>query len=174
MTRYRRRIAFSCGLITLTSALVWAAVAAVSSKAEVVPARRSPGNVVMIPLSLSCAQQVAGVNGEIRYNADYFGEPTVSAATGASGFTALGSEIEPGKFRFVLYKSPTAALDLTKPVLNLALVTKTIPHAVSSTQVTYALSAAAKPDGTSYLDDVRFSPVTIQFQSDASDWNLFR
>jgi hypothetical protein len=158
----------------LLACAAWAATYAVTSKPLVVQARHSSGSAVMFQLDVDCAQEIAGVNGEIRYNSSYFGQPAVSAGSGAPGFTALGSEIEPGKFRFVLYRSPTAAVDAAKPVLTFSLTTKTIPRNVSQTQVLYAFAAAAKPDGSSYLDSVSFSPVTIQFQAGASDWGLFR
>lgn len=149
---------------------LWAAVMAVTSKPVYKAVR--PGQDVTFVLDLDSATSVAGVNGEMRYDAGLLSQPRVAAGSGASGFMVMGHVTEPGRFRFVAYKSPSATVDLAKAALNFTLRVDRAP-AARTTNLTYSLSAASKIDGLSYGGSVRFADVKLDFLTAAQNWSHY-
>lgn len=167
-SRYRKLILMFALLLIAVSA--WAA-AVVTSTSIRKPVSRNME--VSFELKLSSAQSVAGVNGEMRYDSRYLSQPRVSAGTGASGFIVIGNEVEPGRFRFVAYKSPTANMDLSKPALIFNLRTGNERPSGNTTKITYTISAASKPDGASFGGDVAFADVIFDYSLGVQHWHYY-
>lgn len=154
--------------VMLVAGSVWAAVL-VTSK----PVQKSirSGQDISFGLDLDCATSVAGINGEMRYDTLRLSDPRVAVGSGAPGFTVVGNIVEPGRFKFVVYKSPTTSVDLSKVVVNFTL--KVSSSKAASTKVTYAISAAAKPDGVSYGSSVSFADVMLDLANGAQSWTWY-
>lgn len=168
LSKHRKLIlAITLLLIAVTA---WAA-AIVTSTAIRKPVSRNSD--ISFDLKLNSAQSVAGVNGEMRYDSRYLSQPRVVAGAGASGFIVLGNETEPGSFRFVAYKSPTANMDLSKPVLVFTLRCGNERPAGNTTKITYTTSAASKSDGASFGGDVAFADVTFDYSLSAQEWHYY-
>lgn len=131
------------------------------------------GSPVNIPLSITTDQVVAGINGELSYDPTYFGNPSLNAGTGASGFIALGNEMEAGKFRFVLYHDPTAGVSVFAPALMFRLEAASPLPSSGVQTLTYATAAASDADGNS-LDAVSFSDVSVAFSTSTGNWTLYQ
>ena len=168
MPRHKKFILLSVLLLLVMSA--WAA-AVVTSTSIRKPVSRNME--VVFDLKLNSAQSVSGVNGEMRYDSRYLSQPRVSAGAGASGFIVIGNEVEPGRFRFVAYKSPTANMDLSKPILIFALRTGNERPSGNTTKITYTISAASKPDGASFGSDVAFADVIFDYSLGVQHWHYY-
>jgi hypothetical protein len=150
--------------------VAWA-VAVVTSKSVTVYTER--GRYFSFSLDVDCASSVAGVNGELAYDPDLFSLPSVELGAGTAGFTVMGNETAPGRFRFVVYKSPTASIDLSKAALTFTFKAAD-RYNISGSQIVYSVNAAGDSNGTSYLDSIQFSPVTVYIKTGARNWSLFQ
>lgn len=90
-------------------------------------------------------ESVDGLNGEFTFDANLFSNPGINIDNGSQGFTALGNEVAPGVFRFILYKNPAnQPLNQDLPVLRFYLTpAPNLVHSTMST-VNYTMSAAAR------------------------------
>lgn len=140
---------------------------------------------IQFTMDIDATQAFAGVNGELNYDPAVFSNPRVYPYSGAYKFTALGNEIEPGKFRFVVYNNPTYAMTEGVPQVEFALdvVNDT---ALRGTQhfVTFdnALSALSTPEGVSFGvaapdglgEAVTFGTYTVNIEETAvADWSFY-
>lgn len=131
---------------------------------------------------LISSERVDGLNGEMTYDPNLFSNPIVTTSSGSVGYTALGNEVSPGVFRFVLYKNPAnQPLALENAVLSFSLEAKAdlVNSTMSTVNFTMAASArvVSNPDGSSSAVSVQ--PTTFQsftiFVNGASakDWQLY-
>jgi hypothetical protein len=172
---FLRTMTMGCALLALSLA----AHAGVTSDPETLNAY--PGKLIHVPLTLHADDYVAGVNGEMTYDAALFHSPVIFAGLGSQGFTVLGNETEAGKFRFVVYRNPTSILNLDTGyplvVVNFW-AADTLPN--DTTQITYTIAAAARIDGTSFENagtpepEVSFSSVTVNLnRTPVEDWAIY-
>jgi len=146
--------------------------AAVSGQAVTVSAR--PGSQFYIPLILTADEAVAGVNGELTYDAAKFSAPELSASSYASGFVTLGNSPQPGKFRFVIYADPTALLTLGPPLIYVRLTAANVAPSQPSETISYTIAAASSPEGVS-LSSVTFNDVTVQMlETGVKNWAIYQ
>ena len=151
------------------SAWCWAGV---SSPPVTVSVR--PGLQLMIPLVLNSDQIVAGINGELTYDPAKFLNPVLLATAETAAFNVLGNSPQPGKFRFVVYADPTAALNLSAPIFYIQLQAANIVPLSPTETLTYTISAASSPTGIS-LDGVAFQPITVQMdQAAVRNWAIYQ
>ncbi len=73
------------------------------------------GETLSLRFTLTSTNGVAGINGEVNYDPAVFSSPQVVEDIGMNGFTVLGNEMEPGKFRFVAYSNPVTEAALVSP-----------------------------------------------------------
>ena len=141
---------------------------------DAVHATAVAGYDIMFALTVTSPEDVAGLNGEITYDTTYLSNPAVSLGAGAAGFTALGNEMTPGVFRFVLYADPTQAIQQSLAALQFSIhVADTVPQGHDEV-LNYTIQAAGRADGTSYLTNIALAPVTIHLlQTGVTDWALY-
>jgi hypothetical protein len=152
--------------------------AAVVSPALNVPA--NPDSFLQFTWPVTADLPVAALNGVLTYDPAYFSDPHLSALPASAGFNVLGNEAVPGRFHFVIYANPTAALPLNTPVIQFSfrtsaslplgpvqMIFKASPSAADHT------GAAARVDGFSFGNDVTFHPITVQVQASSRDWALY-
>jgi hypothetical protein len=137
------------------------------------------GNVWMMVAS---PDSVDGLNGEMSFDTNLFSNPAVFADVGSPGFTALGNEVSPGLFRFILYKNPANQnLSQADPVLRFSLFAKPGLLSSTSSQVTFTMAASARVvvgDGGATsavsVQPTTFEPFTIFIGgASAKNWELY-
>lgn len=174
MKRHRGLMLLSMLVAGLLITQAWAAITSESPALSV-----SPGKNVLIPLQINATEGelLAGINGQFNYDPAIFSEPDVAGGPGSSYFLALGNEVAPGQFRFVLYADPTRTLASNKVVLYFSLrAANPIPGGETST-VSFSDVAASTPDGVSLstLTTVNFQDIEILLNENAAQsWQDYR
>jgi hypothetical protein len=183
MTQPIRHLRILGALLAVAAVMISTAPADVTTKDTVLSAR--PGQDIYVPLILqtTAGEQVAGINGQMTFDTNYFGAPQIQVGPAAPGFTILGNEVSPGKFRFVVYADPTAIMGLQTPVMFVRLTAAgTLPQD-GSTTIDFlngpvdtsdpdkaGESAAATQNGVS-IGSVTFNSVTVALnETAATDW----
>ena len=159
-------------------------LAGVAARADVVsPELELPAtsdSFLQFAWQIDSSLPVAAVNGILTYDPAYFSEPRIFAMPGTVGFNVLGNEAVPGRFHFVIYANPTAALPLGSPIAeflfrtgeNLPIGTTTLTFK-SDLQAAANTGAASRVDGISFGDAVTFNPITVQINTSSRDWSLY-
>ena len=156
MSRSLRATCWTTLVVMLAAGICWADVLA----PEQSTIARS-GLPVQFRLSLESPEAVAGIQGQLNYDSTLFSSPQVLMAMGSVGFNVLGNEVTPGEFRFVIYADPTANLMLGPAVAEFMLQSNSSLPYDQPTTIYYSMEAAARPDGTSFLDAVSFGDVEV-------------
>jgi hypothetical protein len=187
MAKLLHPIRVAGAVLAIVALLVATAPADVTTKDTVLSAR--PGQDIFVPLILqtTAGEQVAGINGQMTYDTDYFSAPEIQMGPAALGFTVLGNSVEPGKFRFVVYADPTAVMGQVTPAMYVKLTAAGVLPQDGTTEISFlngpvdvsdpdkaGESSAATPDGVS-IGNVTFNTVTVALnESAADDWVLYK
>jgi hypothetical protein len=160
-------------MLLLVAGTGWAAVTS-----QGVTMGAASAGPVYIPLKLSSAQQVAGINGQLNFNTARLESPSIQVGPGASNFIALGNETTPGHFRFVLYSDPVKAMNLAQPVAYFRILSKPIDTSAVSYVETLSFSSgsndigAGDPNATSL--GATFSDIKLTMGGNAAhDWAYY-
>lgn len=136
--------------IILRRAVVLACFAAAITPASAHVTGTVPSGVLMsgeggtYSLMLTSELALGAINGELTYDPALLTAPSVAAGAGAAGFTAMGHEMTPGVFRFVLYnEDPEAVLSLASPVLDFSLTAASGIEYAAVAGVDFTIKAAA-------------------------------
>ncbi len=162
------------GIAALALALGMAGLASAAITTNAMTVRPVRGLPTQFGLNLQTTDAVAAVQGQINYNPAILSNPRVSAAEGAPGFIALGNQIQPGKYNFVVYANPTQSMLTWVTEVWFVFDTATVIPPGTVSVVTYELEAASTPAGVS-ITPVDYAPVTLAVGGNASegDWMLY-
>lgn len=122
------KCALVLGMMILLGGLCQAAITVTSPR--VIAGQASHGTWLDVPLEITSAQSLAGVNGELVFERKFFSNPQLMADASNKNIIALGNEIhndpaaadyDPtyGHYRFVVYTDPTNALNLSWALLGI-------------------------------------------------------
>jgi hypothetical protein len=164
----------AAGLMLITAS----APADIVSQSTSVNAFPGATTIVSLEIEATAGESVAGINGQLNYNTAIFHTPTVTAGSGAGGFIALGNEVSPGAYRFVLYNNPTAAMNLNEPVIEFSFVGRTdMPQDIES-EITFTGGTAPERDeassnlaGVSLATDL--APVLVIKKNAVVNWSFY-
>ena len=178
--------------IALLGSVLGIGLLAVSALADVTSLPQPINNVrqgdqIAIPFTLqtTTGETVAAISGQMNYNAALFYSPWIEAGPAAPGFVALGNLVGPGRFRFVIYRDPTAIVQQNAPAILFHLSTPLDVYNANTT-ITFlngpvdpndpdkvGESAASSGQGVS-LPNVSFAGVEVNYQNAAQDWFLYQ
>lgn len=132
------------------------------------------GMPMILRLDLTADTPVAAINGQLDYGSAWFSNPTIQTGSGAEGFLALGNEVAPGQYRFVVYANPTSLFAMGQAAVYFQLDTISPYPATGTTQIQFSLEAASDGVGVS-LADVDFGGLTLSFdgKNAIGDWALY-
>jgi len=173
----------------ISAVAIFPAAADVLGEAADFPVRR--GQPAEAFLRLVSSGRVDGLNGEISYDPALLLNPRVAAGPGAAGFTALGHEVEPGRYRFVLFNPEAdAPLNVALPVLRFQFDTpfsNTVSRAVevrfadqgparaAAARVVEGADPSVISVGVTGGENVSFLPFTITIGGNAvARWEWYR
>ncbi len=164
-----------CGLLTLV--LAGAAWADITSKPRMISAQRGAPLLISLDVDATEAEAVAGINGRLTYDPAIFHNPAIGLQVGAAGFTALGNEVAPGDFRFVIYANPTATMNLNLPVAEFNIDVDPLAPFNTTQTLSFDTSAAGSPEGQSFAaqgKSVSFADFVVNINANAAEaWAVY-
>ena len=178
------------------AAIALTVISATNAHADVygttaIPILRGSDQAAARMMLFSPLAPVYALNGELVYDPGVLQPPLVAADAGTAGFVADGFEVEPGRYRFLLFdpSSPIpSAMDLSLPVIQFTFALVNPAAAPQVAQLNYTVSDAATlhpslgaisfeaggPGGAPPPANVEFEPFVAQVNPSlgADAWQL--
>lgn len=123
------------------------------------------GSAGTFSMSLTATENVEGINGEVVFDPAIFSTPSVAVALGQAGdVIAMGNEVSPGLYRFILYSTTATSLNIGAPVLQFSFTVRPEVNLQQnpSFSFTMELSAAASVSGPEPTNVTSVDPVDFQ------------
>jgi hypothetical protein len=159
------------GLALIAGGVCWAAEAVIVSS-QPVSLGAAHDFPIMIPLKLTSAQAVAGINGQLDFDANLFSNPQIQKGVPTQNFNVLGNQVSAGHYKFVVYADPTASMSLKDPVVFFRIqVSSNATHSAIST-MSFSEAASSSPAALSLT--TAFANIQVNLLGNAAkDWAIY-